>query len=67
MNNGFAEYKKLILHEFEHLNKRVDTLEDKIDATRIDFATQKGKASVWGALAGMLAAAILTVLVRLLV
>ena len=52
-DNGWEEYKKLVLSELERFNKNQDKFDKKLDKVIIDIATLKVKASIWGALGGM--------------
>jgi hypothetical protein len=69
--NGWNEYQRLVLAELERHNTRLETIDEKISAVRVDLvklqvelaaeiATLKVKSGLWGALAG-----ILTVLIAL--
>lgn len=63
---GWNEYKLLVLEQIERLSKQVTNLEAKVDGFRADdmgnvkveIALLKQKAGLWGAIAGMIPAAI---------
>lgn len=49
------EYVKL---EFESINKKLDCLDTKLQQARVDIATLKVKAGIWGLIAGLIPAII---------
>lgn len=50
--NGWWRYQELVMESLESHGKRLDSIDEKMTSIRIDIATLKGKATVWGAIAG---------------
>lgn len=63
---GWNEYKLLVLDQLERMSRQVSDLERKVDAFRADdiaavkveIALLKQKASLWGAVGGLIPSAI---------
>ncbi len=53
-DNGFNEYKRLLLAELERLDNSVKVLGEKLDKVQIEIATLKVKSGAWGALGAMI-------------
>ena len=70
--DGFTEYRRLILGELQRLNTSILTIEQKIDTLRdkelsdlrIDVAMLKAKASIMGGAAGALVALLMKLFVK---
>lgn len=58
---GWSAYEKLVLDRLDTLDDRVGNVEAQIVLARIDIATLKVKAGMWGAVAGMVPAIIAVV------
>lgn len=56
MTNGWSEYQRLVLGKLEQVDSDIKELERQVTLLRIDFAQQKVKAGMWGAVAGMVPA-----------
>ena len=54
VTNNWGEYRRLVLTELEHLHKSVDHLQSDVSACRIEIAMLKVKASMWGAIGGLI-------------
>lgn len=56
--DGWAEYQRLVLAELERHGAQLTALETKLNERlgeiRVEIATLKVKAGVWGALSGMI-------------
>lgn len=76
-SDGFAEYRKLLIHELNRLDRRGDRLEGKIDTMRQTFEEKleeivsdlvmlKTKAALWGAGAGVVVGGMASTIVGLL-
>lgn len=52
--NGWNEYQKLVLSKLEEHDKHFENIYKAQNAIRIDIATLKVKAGVWGAIAGLI-------------
>lgn len=52
--NGFVEYKKLLLHELDKHSQCLEGIERAIQQLRVDVEGLKIKASIWGLLGGLL-------------
>lgn len=50
--NGFNEYKNLILSNMDRFEKKIDSMDIKIDEMKTDITALKVKATVWGGVAG---------------
>jgi hypothetical protein len=69
-SNGWSEWSKHVLAELERFNGELQTLNEKIEDLKseelrkvyIEIATLKVKSSVWGGVAGLIAALIVLVL-----
>jgi len=68
--NGWSEYQRLVMAELERLDKaiaanrthfdtRMDTMNDGLAGIRVEIATLRVKAGVWGAVAGMIPGAVI--------
>jgi hypothetical protein len=58
-NNGWMEYKRLVLQQLEDLTAEVKALRDQVTRLRVDVGQLKVQASAWGALAGIIAGLLL--------
>ena len=56
--NGWPEYRREVMASLHQLREDVKQLDGKVDDVRLDVAGLKIRASAWGALAGMIPAAI---------
>ena len=69
-NNGWDEYRKLVLLELKQLNEGIKDIHKKIDLIQIkeitkireDVAGLKVKAGIWGATAGLIPVAIMVII-----
>lgn len=59
--NGWPEYRRLVLAELKRLEDKISCLERKIDAARLDLSALKGRASVWGAVGGVITAGLVSI------
>jgi len=48
IKNGWNEWSRHVLSELERLNTCYNNLDEKLDGVKIDVATLKVKASMWG-------------------
>ena len=62
MDNGWREWSRHVLKELDRLNTGYEKLDASIGSLREQLAMLRGKAMVWGALAGV----VVTVVIRLL-
>ena len=71
--DGWNEYKKLVLYEFEQLHDEIGQVEesqfrlrDEVKDNTIDITILKVKAGIWGAIAGGIVGIILSLLLNLI-
>ena len=57
-SNGWPEYRREVMERLQSLREDVKALDGKVDEVRLDMAGLKVKASVWGAIAGAIPAAV---------
>lgn len=57
-DGGWAGYERLVIKELGDLSASQQRIEDKLEALGIDVAMLKVKAGMWGAVAGMIPAAV---------
>lgn len=50
--DDWDQWKNHVLAELERMNKNYKTIDEKVDAVRIEIATLKVKSGVWGLIAG---------------
>lgn len=62
MSNGWESYEKLVLDKLVTLGEDLHRVEDKVETLLIDVAMLKIKAGAWGAVAGMIPAALAIVI-----
>lgn len=48
--DGWSEYRRLVLTQLDSLKGRLDRLDRKVDRLRVDIATLRGHAASWGAI-----------------
>lgn len=60
--DDWKEYSRLVLSELERLDKEMKDQNEKLDMIRIEIATLKTKASLWGFIAGALITGLLNFL-----
>lgn len=48
LENGFSEYKQLILSELKTLREENKETRKSVDALKVDMAMMKVKAGIWG-------------------
>lgn len=53
---GWSAYEKMVLNRLESLEAQIEDLRAEVVGTRIDVATLKVKAGIWGAAAGCIPA-----------
>lgn len=53
--------KEFVAIQFDTITKKIDCLDSKLSQARIDIATLKVKAGVWGAIAGIIPASIMII------
>lgn len=58
LSNGWEQWSRHVLVELNRLNNNYERLNEKIDQVCLDVATVKVKAGVWGAIAGIIPAAL---------
>lgn len=56
--NGWSTYQRLVLTKLDALEQQVGDLNEALVLVRLDVATLKVKAGVWGGLAGLVPAAV---------
>lgn len=56
MTSDKISLKEFVRLEFESIHKKLDCLDSKLQQARIDIATLKVKAGIWGLTAGMIPA-----------
>ena len=56
--NGWPEYRREVMSRLDALRDEVRLVKGQVDAVRLDVAGLKVKASLWGAMAGTIPAAI---------
>lgn len=67
-NNGWTTWSRHVLAELKRLDKKIDSIDDKVHQIHIDVSSLKTKASFWGATAGalvVLVAAVIAVIAEL--
>lgn len=52
----WGSYRRLILKELQRSSQKLDSMDEKIGAMRVDIAMLQVKASAWGLLGGTVAA-----------
>jgi hypothetical protein len=60
--NGWDQWSRHVLAKLDKLDENYCRLDKRLQDIRIEVATLKVKASVWGALAGLVPAAIVVIL-----
>ncbi|HSE44959.1 MAG TPA: hypothetical protein VLA89_06490 [Gemmatimonadales bacterium] len=60
--DGWSAYEKMVLDKLDGLEHGLEELRGEVVAVRIDVATLKVKAGIWGAVAGMVPAFITAVI-----
>ena len=58
-DNGWNEYKKMLLSDRKNNRENFEKLFEKIDEIRVDIATLKVKSGIWGAIGGLIPVAIM--------
>jgi len=53
-DNGWKEYKQLVMAELKRFNSYQEKLDKKLDKIIVDIATLKVKSGIWGFLGGAL-------------
>lgn len=56
MENGWSAYEKLVMDKLETLETRADRIDEQIVLLRLDVASLKVRAGIWGATAGLVPA-----------
>lgn len=64
-NNGWDEYKRLILHEMKENSKKFDKLFDAIEMLRLDVGGLKVKAAIAGGMAGIVGTGLMSLAIKL--
>ena len=64
VTNGWGQYSKLVLAELVRLNSEVEKIHERLGVMREDIIALKVKAGLGGAIAGAIAAAIISVLMK---
>lgn len=54
--SNWTSYEKLVLSELETLRDRADRIDEQIVLLRLDVASLKVRAGIWGATAGLVPA-----------
>jgi tetrahydromethanopterin S-methyltransferase subunit G len=65
VGNGWTRYQELVMETLEMHGKRLDLMDEKLTNIRIEIATLKGKATAWGAVAGMICGTIMAIIADL--
>lgn len=60
---GWSAYEKMVLDRLSKLEADIHDLDNKVTMLRIDLAQLKVKAGMWGAIAGMVPAAVTAIAV----
>lgn len=55
-DNPWSEYRRLVLSELQDLSEQIKELKKSVDAANVNIAMLKVKASMWGALGGLMTA-----------
>jgi hypothetical protein len=63
-NNGWLEYKQRVLFQLDELQKLCSETNIKLDKLREDVLILKTKAGIYGAIGGIITAAIISILVK---
>lgn len=70
-NQGWESWSNHVLLTLEKLEKKVDTVENRINEnnldTQVEIVSIKAKAAVWGVIAGFVVSAIVSIVVGVLV
>lgn len=66
-DNGFEEYKKLILFRLDQTDRHIEDISMKIDLLIKDVLILKVKAGVYGAIASVIIYIIINVIVKYLI
>ena len=61
VDNGWNEYQKLVLAELKRLSSAQIKHDLRLNEVRLEIATLRGRASVWGAIAGLLAGTVVAI------
>ena len=61
--NGWNEWAYKVLGDIERLSTGQDSIQKRLTDIQIELATLKGKASIWGAIAGVIFAAITNLII----
>jgi hypothetical protein len=61
-DNGFREYRKLIMSDIKRLDDSFHELHSKLDKISEEVTALKARAGVWGGVGGALGAALLVLL-----
>ena len=64
-NNGWGEWKNLVIHEIERIDEAKTELRQDIQEIKVQLATLQVKSGIWGAI-GALIPIVVTVIVYLL-
>jgi len=64
-DSSWDEYRRLILNELERLHESHQILTKEVSAVRVDVASLKVKAGIWGLLGGLIPALVLLALMSL--
>ena len=52
--NGWSKYEKLVMDKLDEHDDRVGNVEEMLTQVRVDIATLKVKAGLWGGIGGLI-------------
>ena len=52
--NGWSKYEKLVMDKLDELDARFGNVEEMLTQVRVDIATLKVKAGLWGGIGGLI-------------
>lgn len=60
--NGWAEHKNLVIYRLDTQDEKLDHIQDQLEKINADINQFKGSARVWGAISGLVMAAVMELL-----
>lgn len=64
---GWGEYRRLILAELQRLERRADETIITLSEIKVEIATLKTRAGMWGAMWGVVASAVVSIITALII
>ena len=66
MDNGWVEYKRLVLKQLEDLTEEIKSLNMKVEKITTDIAVLKTKMALYGGVAGLVVSFIVSLVLNML-